>query len=155
MTAQIKTEEVPVRRKTKKAFYELPDWGINDIISSIRDDVLYRFPEAVRKEPRINVKETDDRFTVIAEVPGMTRQNLQVEVDEDTVSITGERMAVKKSKDTEKWIRKERAYGSFSRTFTLPSAVKANEVTAECANGILTIELPKQESTKRHIVDVE
>jgi len=94
--------------------------------------------------PPVDVKETDDSFTLIADIPGLTKKEVNVNIADGIVSISGERKFEDK-KESDSYHYRERQYGSFFRTFNLPETVKEEEITASFKNGTLSIQLPKQE----------
>ena len=96
--------------------------------------------------PPVDVKETGDSFTINADIPGLTKKEVNVNVANGIVSISGERKFDEK-KESDNYHYRERQYGSFLRTFNLPETVKEETITASFKNGTLSIELPKQEVT--------
>ena len=94
--------------------------------------------------PPVDVKETDDSFTLTADIPGLTKKEVSVNVSDGIVSISGERK-FENEKESDNYHYRERQYGSFLRTFNLPETVNEEKITANFKNGILSIELPKQE----------
>ena len=94
--------------------------------------------------PPVDVKETDDSFTLTADIPGLTKKEVTVNVADGIVSISGERK-LEDEKESDNYHYRERRYGSFSRTFNLPETVNEEDISASFKNGILSIELPKQE----------
>ncbi len=93
---------------------------------------------------KIDVKEDDKAFTVRAEIPGVKKEDIKVEVDNDRVTLSAEARQEKEEKKGEKVIYSERSYGMASRSFTLPADVDANAVQAEYKDGILNLTLPKK-----------
>ena len=85
-----------------------------------------------------------DSFTLTADIPGLTKKEVNVNVSDGIVSISGERK-FENEKESDNYHYRERQYGSFLRTFNLPETVKEEEITANFKNGTLSIELPKQE----------
>ena len=154
--AKEKEERIPVTRK-RRSFSDIADLGFGDFINSLRDDLLYRFPDAVRKPqfPRVDVKEDTDKFVLYAAVPEVKKEDINIEVDEDTVTVSGEQAEKKQKREQGNWLRKEQYCGSFSRTFAMPVPVNTEKVSARCRNGILAVELPKKESSKRKSVEIE
>lgn len=96
--------------------------------------------------PYVNVAEFKDEIQVIAEVPGIAKEDVALKLHDGAITISGDRKAPEE-KDSE-WLRREIAYGSFSRTIQLPEGVDAEKVSAEYNNGVLRIRLPKQEAVK-------
>jgi len=104
--------------------------------------------------PPVDIYETDGRDLVIkAELPDMTREDIEVTVANDTLTLRGER---KRSTDVkeDQFRRVERQYGAFSRSFSLPTTVDASRVTAEYKNGVLTVKLPFREDAKPRTITV-
>ena len=94
--------------------------------------------------PPVDVKETDDSFTLTADIPGLTKKEVNVNVSDGMVSISGERK-FENEKESDNYHYRERQYGSFLRTFNLPETVNEEEITANFKNGILSIDIPKDE----------
>ena len=92
-------------------------------------------------KPPVDLQETADQYIVIAEVPGMSRDDLDIRVHEGRLTIAGERR--ERTPQCEQYHRVERGHGSFSRTFHLPVAVDGDRVTADLRNGVLTVICPK------------
>ena len=91
--------------------------------------------------PAVDVAETADRYVVTAEVPGMSRDDLDISVQEGRLTVAGVRR--ERTAAYEQYHRVERGHGSFSRTFQLPSPVDGERVTADLRDGVLTITCPK------------
>jgi HSP20 family protein len=107
--------------------------------------------------PAIDFEETDEEFVLTAELPGMQEKDVTVEIEQNLLTIKGEKRTEReeKQKGKEKNGRYhvvERSYGFFQRAFTLPPAVDQGKIQADFANGVLTVRLPKrQESAARRI----
>jgi len=97
--------------------------------------------------PRVEVTELDDHFEVSAELPGMKREDIKVELNDRILTISGEKQTEHEKKDRSIHLC-ERIYGSFHRSFRLPSQVKADKINAEFKNGVLKLNLPKVEEAK-------
>lgn len=95
-------------------------------------------------EIRIDVKEDDKAYTVKAEVPGVNKDDIQVSVDGNTVTIRAE-VKEEKSEKQDNWLRNERYCGMCARSFTLPTGVDEAQAKAKYDNGVLTLTLPKSE----------
>lgn len=91
--------------------------------------------------PAVDVHETPDRYVLTAEVPGMSREDLDIRIDEGRVTIAGTRR--ERTPEFEQYHRVERGHGSFSRSFHLPVPVDSERVTADLRNGVLTVTCPK------------
>ena len=97
--------------------------------------------------PSIDVSETKDGFAVKAEIPGMEPGDVHVALENQMLTIKGEKKAEKETRD-EHYYRKERSYGAFARSVRLPTAVDGGKVTAVFKNGVLTVTLPKAPDAK-------
>jgi HSP20 family protein len=105
--------------------------------------------------PPVDIFETDGRDLVIkAEVPDMTREDIEVTVENNTLTLSGTKKLPPDIKE-EQFRRIERSYGSFSRSFTLPQTVDASKVAAEYRNGVLTVKLPFKDEAKPRTITVE
>ncbi len=103
--------------------------------------------------PALDMHEDKDNIVVHAELPGMKKEDIDISLHNDCLSISGERKSEKEHKDAEVY-RSERFTGRFQRTVTLPVAVDAEKVTAFYKDGVLTITLPKTEEAKPKHIDV-
>jgi HSP20 family protein len=97
--------------------------------------------------PAVDIYETKDAICVRAELPGMDKEAIGVEVKEGVLTLQGERKFEKEVKE-ENYHRIERSYGTFHRSFTLPSSVDGEKVTARMKDGVLQVNLPKKEQAK-------
>ena len=105
--------------------------------------------------PAVDIYETENHDLVVrAEVPGMTREDIQVTVENGTLVLKGEKKFDPEVKE-EHYRRIERAYGAFHRSFTLPNTVDATKVSADYKNGVLTVKLPFREEAKPRTINVE
>ena len=113
---------------------------------------FFRFPvfqeemQAATWNPPVDVLEEKDRIFVKVEVPGVDENNLKVTYEDGLLTVSGERQFERK--DDRNYHRIERAYGSFTRTFSLPRSVDAGQIVADYRNGILEISIPKREEAK-------
>jgi len=101
----------------------------------------------------VDLWETQDAYHLRADLPGMTPDDIQINVTGDTVSLAGE---TRRETDVtnEGWLRQERRSGKFQRTFTLPMQIDSNAVSATFTNGVLDLTLPKSESVKPKTVKI-
>jgi HSP20 family protein len=104
--------------------------------------------------PEVDLKETDKEFKLSATVPGMTKDDIDIDVTKDSVSVCGERKT-EEEKPGEKFHVKQQSYGSFSVSYSLPSEIKPEDVKATYKNGMLEITLPKAEASVSKKVKVE
>ena len=103
--------------------------------------------------PDVDIKETDKEVLIKADLPGMKLEDIDVSVDEDQLLIKGERKTEKEEKKKD-YIRVERSYGSFYRSFNIGVPVKADEIKASYKNGVLEINLPKAEVKKPKKIEI-
>jgi len=133
-------------------------------LSRLRDEMdrlftgsLTEFPRAGQFfnqwAPSLDLYEDKDNVFVKAEVPGMKKEDIDVSLHDNALTISGERKFEQKQEDAENY-RSERFFGRFSRSVTLPVAVDGNKVTASYKDGILTISLPKSETAKPKQIEV-
>ncbi len=107
-----------------------------------------------RYAPAMDVRETDDAYIVEADVPGMKKEDVHIEVADNVLTIKGERKDEKEEKD-KNYHRIERSFGSFARSVALPAGFDGNKVTAKFENGVLTVTLPKPDERKPRRVEVK
>ena len=103
--------------------------------------------------PSVDIRETDDALLVQAELPGIEKKDVHLEVKDGVLTISGERHYEKDVKE-ENAHRVERAYGRFSRRFSLPTNIDADKVNASMKNGVLEVRLPKRESAKSRAIAI-
>lgn len=105
-------------------------------------------------KPPVNVYETDDSIVLELELPGLKREEVQMEVDGGTLTIKGERPAGLGGGE-ERWLRVERAHGAFERSFALPTSVDADGIRASLKKGLLQVVLPKKPEASKRSIAVE
>ncbi|HET9947723.1 MAG TPA: Hsp20/alpha crystallin family protein [Longimicrobiales bacterium] len=106
---------------------------------------------ATRWMPAVELSETDDEYVLTAEIPGMSKEDVSISVEDDVLTLAGEKKLEKEEEDGRVYLR-EREYGAFERCFTLPRNVDAEKITAEYRDGLVHIRMPKAEVTRgRHI----
>jgi len=104
--------------------------------------------------PSVDIKETDDAYTITADLPGMKKKEVKVTLNDGVLEITGER-TVENKEDNSTYHRRERSYGSFSRSFNLPETILEDKITASFKDGILSVEVPKAEEVKPKIHEIK
>src|SRR6185503_17197481 len=100
-------------------------------------------PAATGWNPSVDIFENDNDVVVKAELPGLAAKDIDVKLENNVLTIKGERHFEKETKE-ENYHRIEREYGSFSRSFAMPTAINGDKVTAEYKDGVLNIALPKK-----------
>jgi len=129
---------------------------MNRLFSDVRAQAPVRGEEIVQGAwiPAVDIFETNEAIVLKAELPGITAQDISVEVKDNTLTLKGEKKFEKELKE-ENYHRVERSYGSFQRAFTLPGTIHQEKVKAKFKDGILEITLPKVEEAKPKQVKVE
>ena len=103
--------------------------------------------------PSVDIFEDKDKLVLEADLPGMKREDFEISVENNVITLRGERK-FEKQVDGDNYHRVERSYGSFTRSFTLPQTVTAEGATAEFQDGILRVSLPKREETKARKIEI-
>jgi HSP20 family protein len=103
--------------------------------------------------PAVDIYETPDALVVKADLPDLNEKDIDIQVENNLLTIRGERK-FEKSVSEENYLRVERTYGAFSRSFSLPNTVNPEAIGAEYKNGVLTVTLPKREESKPRQVKV-
>lgn len=105
--------------------------------------------------PAVNVEETAEELLLTAEMPGMTRDDIEIELENNILTIRGEKSETRTEGSEERryhvW---ERRYGSFQRAFTLPRTVQGDQISADFAEGVLTIRMPKAAEAKGRRIEI-
>jgi HSP20 family protein len=104
--------------------------------------------------PSVDIYENKDQIVLEAELPGMKKEDFDLSIENNVITLRGERQFEKKE-DNDNYHRVERSYGAFTRSFTLPQTVSSEGATAEYQNGVLRVTLPKREETKARRIEVK
>jgi HSP20 family protein len=136
--------------------------GLRDTISGLFDDFFSGKPMIAARHlqsdsgigwaPAVDVRESEEEIVAYADLPGVDKEDIQLEVKDHTLVLTGKRKQLHNAE--EGWLRREAPYGQFFRAFSLSTDVKANQVTANFKNGVLEVRLPKAEEAKPHRVKI-
>ena len=105
-------------------------------------------------QPSVDIYENKDQIVLEAELPGMNREDFDLSIENNVITLRGERRFEKKE-DTDNYHRVERAYGSFTRSFTMPNTITGEGATADYRNGVLRVTIPKREDTKARRIEVK
>ena len=103
--------------------------------------------------PRMDVKETKNAFEIKADLPGMKKEDIKISIEDGVLTIKGERRYEEEQKDEDRYYM-ERAFGTFSRSFTLPTKVNEKDIKATYKDGVLSITLPKAEDAKPKEIEI-
>ncbi len=104
--------------------------------------------------PDVDIIEDDKEYLVKADLPEMKKEDVKVAVENDVLTISGERKTEKEEK-RKKYHRIERSYGSFERTFTMPEDADATKIVADFKDGVLRVHLPKSAAAKPKPIEVK
>jgi HSP20 family protein len=107
------------------------------------------FTQPVSWMPAVEVTESDKELMLSAELPGLSEKDVEISFDDDVLTISGEKTEEhKEDREDSRFHVWERSYGSFRRSFSLPSNVDPDKITADFRNGVLSVRLPKSETEK-------
>lgn len=120
--------------------FGLPDW--------------WRRRELIPRQPAVEISEDKETVIVKVEIPGLKKEELQVNLSDSLLTISGERKAEQEKKE-KGYYYSERSYGSFSRSIQLPAEVKSDKVSASFKDGVLEVRLPKTEQAKQRGVTIK
>ncbi len=104
--------------------------------------------------PAVDIRENADSLMLAVELPGIDPKDVQISVENNILSISGER-SIEQASEGETYHRVERAYGSFERTFRLPPSFRGEDIVAKAVNGVLTLTVPKREEAKPRSIKVD
>ena len=115
---------------------------------------FWRLRQISLEAPALDVYDQKDDLIVKAEIPGLTKDEIDISLEGNTLTIKGEKKKEEEVKE-EDYYRCERTFGAFSRSVELPADVQADKVNASFKNGVLEIRLPKTEEAKKNVVKVK
>jgi len=104
--------------------------------------------------PAMDLVESVDHFVLRADLPGMSEEDIKIEFEDGTLTVSGERKAEHEERE-EGYYRVERAFGTFSRSLTLPKGIDAEGVTANFDRGVLEVRIPKPEERKPRRIEID
>lgn len=135
----------------------LAHWDAFGDFPRIQSDLARWVNDATRKSgyvPAVDIFEDKEKVVLTAELPGIKRENVKVNVENGVLTISGHRKHESEEKK-EGYRRVEHSYGSFRRAFVLPDTVEVDKTEAKLADGILTLTLPKKEAVKPREIEVD
>lgn len=103
--------------------------------------------------PRVDLAESDNAYHIHVDLPGMSRENLKINYQDNQLTISGQRREEITEEEGE-YVRVERSFGNFYRSFSLPKSVNADDIEATYENGVLNIEVPKAEESKPRQIEI-
>lgn len=133
----------PNRDLMSKNFSDIMDEFFNDVVNTNRDSFV----------PGIDISETDNQFLISAELPGMSKEDIDINLDNRRLTISGERK-FEKEEEGKTFHRVETRYGSFNRSFQLPDNVDEESINAKYENGLLNITIDKAEDKVKKKIEI-
>ena len=106
------------------------------------------------RAPETDVVESEKEIRVVSEMPGLTRDNIEIDVENNVLTIRGEKREQRTEGEQGRWHLAERRYGTFSRSFVLPRDVDAENIQASFQDGVLTVSVPKSEKARRRRIEI-
>ena len=122
-------------------------------IDRVFDAFFGQTEQSRRWVPPMDLVEAEDHFVLKADLPGLTEADVNIEVQDGSLTISGERRAEHEQRERG-WYRIERAFGSFNRSLTLPDGVDADRIEASFSNGVLEVRIPKPEERKPRRIEI-
>jgi HSP20 family protein len=104
--------------------------------------------------PRVNVEETKNHLVLTAELPGLREEDVEIEVENNVLTLRGRKEEVREEKDEPRYHVWERRYGTFQRSFSLPRTVSSDKIAATFENGVLRVEMPKATEAKARKIEI-
>lgn len=98
--------------------------------------------------PSTNILETNEAFQLQVAIPGVKKEDVKIDLEKNILNISSEKEVEETDNENEKYTRREFAYGTFCRSFTLPDTIDIDNIKAEVKDGILSVTLPKKEETR-------
>ena len=140
----------PVRYNPEYPFFTL-DGDMDRFLNHLNTDFFdFRTIPEENHFPKVDVTETKNEFSISAELPGIDDKDIDVTLDDGTLTLKGEKKVEKEDKQGEFYSR-ERSYGSFQRTFKVPETIDQNKINASFNKGILTVKLPKTLESRKEV----
>ena len=137
---------------------EMLSWNrsMERMLNNLYDDGELRFGEPLNLRMPLDVIENDNEFVVKADVAGIDPENIEITYTDNNLSIKGEIRDERDEEDEEgRYHLRERRYGTFSRTISMPGTVDVENIEAETENGVLKIHLPKKEEVKPKRIEIK
>jgi len=111
-------------------------------------------PNEATLSPKVDIYETENSYVLNAELPGLKKEDIKIDLNDNTLTLKGEKKFEEKV-EKENYVRVECSYGSFTRSFVLSDNVNAENITASYNDGVLKVTLPKKEEAKPKEIKVE
>lgn len=142
---------VPMVRRVRPPWSDMR--SMQRDLNSLFDDVGLTSGTPGLWAPAVDVEETADELLLRAELPGLRREDIEVELEDGILTIQGEKKYEKRDENAQGLLY-ERRWGTFNRRFTLPRAVAADQISASLEDGVLTVRIPKAEEARGRKIEV-
>jgi HSP20 family protein len=109
---------------------------------------------SLMRAPETDVVETEREIRVVTEMPGLKRENIDIDIENNVLTIRGEKREQRTEGEQGRWHLAERRYGTFTRSFVLPRDVDADNIQAAFQDGVLTVTVPKSEKARRRRIEI-
>ena len=136
---------------------EMLSWNraMERMLGNLYDDGELGFGEPLNLRMPLGVVESDDEFIVKADVAGINPEDIEITYTDNNLTIKGEVLDEREQEEEGRYHLRERRYGTFSRTISMPGSVDVNNIQAETENGVLKIHLPKKEEVKPRRIEIK
>jgi HSP20 family protein len=138
--------------------YETPNTTLSNLFDDFLGNGIFNAWDrdiSLVNYPRVDIIEEKDTYKITADMPGLDKKDIAVEIKNGVLSLSGEKKEEKTEKDKNRYYHFERRYGSFRREFALPDHVDAEHADAKYANGVLELTLKKTEAAKPKQIEVK
>ena len=138
--------------------YETPTTTLSSLLDDFLGNGMFNAWDrdiSLVNYPRVDIVEEKDTYKITADMPGLDKKDIAVEIKNGVLSLSGEKKEEKTEKDKNRFYHYERRYGSFRREFALPDHVDAEHVEAKYANGVIELTLKKTEGAKPRQIEVK
>ncbi len=138
--------------------YETPANSLSNLLDSFLQNDFFKAWDrdiTLTSYPRVDIVEEKDVYKISADMPGLDKKDIAIEIKDRVLSISGEKKEEKTERDKNMFYHMERRFGSFRREFALPEHVDSEHVEAKYANGVLELTLRKTEAAKPRSIDVK
>jgi HSP20 family protein len=137
----------PTTTRSAEPFDQLFDTFFGNTGRAANGNSLMRAPET-------DVIETEREIRVVTEMPGLKRENIDIDIENNVLTIRGEKREQRTEGEKGRWHLAERRYGTFTRSFVLPRDVDADNIQAAFNDGVLTVTVPKSEKARRRRIQI-
>ena len=122
-------------------------------LDSFFDESFHTSPMRGEWNPAVEVAETENEILFTVDLPGLEQKDIEINIEDGILSFSGERSF--ESEESKEYVRRERFYGKFSRSFRLPKLADVEKISANLKNGVLTVTVPKKEEARPRQIEVK